>query len=402
MASAPRNGLLLVTPCDPGECHIYFGVQRRAFPTAVSLARELNRTLVLPPFEWYEDQAQQFTNTFKRTPQGKVPRFERWSNLFDIDRLRAAGVDVVEFHEAQIKTINRAVLGTGNSGLQVPPPGPAVPEDVLAGHLVSERPCVHRQSGLRRNFTFAESTTDGKAVSGKGVLYTHKAKIEALRCGVLPVSRPEVIAALGAWFDDAPVAALFDVGHHTHTLAPDTRGGWSRTVVERSLRPNAELEREAARFVEEVVLAPSGASSRARGFVALHWRHGDWIDYKLLTPLESVIRRTRAALDEQLKCVECPVFLMTNCRNASALLELRESLPTLVTYEPAHAASRYALEGPRLVIEQSIAIRADAFVGMPRSAVSEFVETVRRVERPRSPTRPARPKRVYAPSKSEL
>ena len=51
-----QSRYLLVTPCDPGNCHIYFGVQLRAFPTALALAKSLKRTLVLPPFEWYENQ----------------------------------------------------------------------------------------------------------------------------------------------------------------------------------------------------------------------------------------------------------------------------------------------------------------------------------------------------------
>ena len=62
---------LLVVPCDPGNCHIYFGVQRRALPTAVALARALSRTLVLPPLEWYDGQAQVFTNAFLATEAGE-------------------------------------------------------------------------------------------------------------------------------------------------------------------------------------------------------------------------------------------------------------------------------------------------------------------------------------------
>ena len=54
--SIMQSRYLLVTPCDPGNCHIYFGVQLRAFPTALALAKSLKRTLVLPPFEWYENQ----------------------------------------------------------------------------------------------------------------------------------------------------------------------------------------------------------------------------------------------------------------------------------------------------------------------------------------------------------
>lgn len=46
---------------------------------------------------------------------------------------------------------------------------------------------------------------------------------------------------------------------------------------------------------------------------------------------------------------------MTNCRNESAISELHAELPTLVMYRPVEA--RFAEEGPRLLIEQSIAIQ---------------------------------------------
>ena len=68
MSDGPLAPRLIVTPCDPGDCHIYFGVQRRALSTAVALAQSLNRTLVLPPIEWYEHQAQLMMNTFRASP----------------------------------------------------------------------------------------------------------------------------------------------------------------------------------------------------------------------------------------------------------------------------------------------------------------------------------------------
>lgn len=69
---------------------------------------------------------------------------------------------------------------------------------------------------------------------------------------------------------------------------------------------------------------------------------------------------------------------MTNCRNASALQEFASALaPTpVVSYAPP--SPRFAHEGRRLVIEQAIASRAVSFLGSSRSAVSEYVETLRR------------------------
>ena len=73
----------------------------------------------------------------------------------------------------------------------------------------------------------------------------------------------------------------------------------------------------------------------------------------------------------------CAIFLMTNCRNESALDELSRALPTPpVRYTPPEP--RFEHEGRRLVVEQAIARRAVAFVRSPRSAVSDLVEAMRR------------------------
>ena len=84
---------------------------------------------------------------------------------------------------------------------------------------------------------------------------------------------------------------------------------------------------------------------------------------------------------EETRCADptdpCPVFLMTNCRNASALEQLVSALPSPpLRYEPS--APPFANEGRRLLVEQAIAARALRFVGSPRSAVTEYVETLRR------------------------
>ena len=70
---------------------------------------------------------------------------------------------------------------------------------------------------------------------------------------------------------------------------------------------------------------------------------------------------------------------MTNCRNVTELSELSTALrPTVpvIRYEPSEPF--FATEGARLVIEQSVASRADLFVNSPRSAVSEYIDTLRR------------------------
>ena len=194
---------------------------------------------------------------------------------------------------------------------------------------------------------------------------------------------------------------------HSHTRATASRpsSAASSMILEGALRPNRLLEEEAERFVSERL---------QRRVLAVHWRHGDYVAYKLLTPLASLVDRVKNAL-RAAQCTEreagaaaaaeaegggdaagavggstsgdhrggeaCVIFLMTNCHNGSALIELSAALsPTrVISYQPP--SPWHAHEGRRLVTEQAIAARAHAFVSSPRSAVSEYVETMRRGRR---------------------
>ena len=385
-------GLLIVSPCDPGSCGIYFGVQRRALSSAVALARATGRRLVLPPVEWYDGQAQEFANAFHATAQGRTPLYARWSDLYDIDALRQGGIDVIEYHEARIDHIDRAVLQTGNAAnaRRGQSETEAKDQDLLRGHL-TERGCKQGRAGLQANFSFGTSDLGGMAVATDGgELWGRHVSIGALRCGVLDLQHLDAVKALGQWLGDAPVGALFDVGHHIHTVFRD---GVSHGLLQHHLRPSAALEREALRFIEaelrESRPTAAGAAAKVAGsltsrYVAVHWRHGDYVAYRTLSPLESVVKRVRAALEE-IGCASCPIFLMTNCRNVSALAEIRAALPTLVRYSPPAGQPHLAEEGPRLLVEQAIAMRATSFVSNPRSAVSQFVDMVRSSRRPTRP-----------------
>ena len=278
---------------------------------------------------------------------------------------------------------------------KLPASVPSTPnsDDALLGHLQAH-PCKHGRTGLQSNFSF-EFDSETNAQAGAGELFGRHLRIDALRCGALPLSRTETQKALAAWLGDVPIAAVFDVGHHAHTIVSDMK---VFIKLDQGLRPSAVLDREAVRFIHEMLLA-RGASK----FAAVHWRHGDYVPtvYNMLTPLESIVKRVRKALKEELECLDCPVLLMTNCRNESALAELRAALPTLVRYTPSappttddyrswaagdvaialeatpSTGTAFSDEGPRLLIEQAIAMHADAFVGNPRSAVTEFVDMVR-------------------------
>lgn len=265
----------------------------------------------------YDGQAQRFTNTFKMTPQGKIPRFKRWSDLFDIDRLRTAGVDVVEYHEAGFERIDRAILQTGIAGGRAA--GESTPDgrasaDALSGTLV-EKACKAGRDGLQANFTWSPPTerAGGVAVAATqnamGLLYERHLTIGTLRCGSMALRQADVVQALNAWLGESRVAAVFDVGHHSHTLLSDTP---TTLLLASHLRPNLELWHEAARAIEEDLLPRAGSSqavereaggrdtsaNEPRRLVAIHWRHGDYVDYKLLSPMGGLVRRIHSVLEE--------------------------------------------------------------------------------------------------------
>lgn len=407
----PATMSLLVTPCDPGNCHIYFGVQLRALPTAIALSMALKRTLLLPPFEWYENQAQQFANAFRATPQGRTPNFMPWSELFDIERLREEGLAVHTFEEKfrfREPFIDRGLLQTANAiGAQYR--GMANRED-----------CKRSSDGLRANVTWIEEgqTAVHAGARARAHLYgfdsLHFGELKCAAFSLAPQHKDVTLPAMEEYFGDASVGAIFNVGHHIASKLDDK--ALSVMLLERALRPNKELEAEAVRFMQQThgwedrmhTLNAAEASGRpmvpaARRVVAVHWRHGDYVAYNLLIPLHSMVKRVTESLrhsgcanappedhpDEaggggahaaqaQAALHTCTIFLMTNCKNASALSEFTAALaPTpVVSYQPDDP--RFAHEGRRLVIEQAIASRVHAFVNTPRSAVSELVETMRR------------------------
>ena len=388
---------MLWSPCDPGEvcpppspaaplfardrgltrvcipqCHIYFSQQRKALSTGLALAMALNRTLVLPPFEWYSGQAQLMANAFRATNEGRTPQFTPWSHLFDIEPLRQH-VPVVELHELFASAgpagleLHRALYATGTSTSPNDRTQANEAEGVFRGFL-AEKPCKDRSSqGLLKNLTRAVS-----AGAWKGRVLDGAMQVSSMHCGMLLLDQPGATDALATWFGDAAMVAVFSVGHYPHAKLAGP------SVF---MPPASAIQREADRYVAEL-RRPRPAGGEAAGgtelkFVAVHWRHGDYVSYSLLTPAETVAKDAKRAL-AAMRCPTCPVFLMTNCRDSSALDELRRLLPTLARYEPPDDRPEFAEEGPRLIIEQAIATQAAQFVGSSRSAVTLFVEEARR------------------------
>ena len=390
---------MLWTPCDPGEvcpptspaaplfaaraiggslafvhpaqCHIYFSQQRKALSTGLALALALNRTLVLPPFEWYSGQAQLMANAFRATNEGRIPQFTPWSHLFDIEPLRQH-VPVVELHELFASAgpagldFDRALYATGTSISPNDRMQATQAEGALQGFL-AERPCKDRSSqGLLKNLTRAvvAGAWQGRVLNGA-------MQVSSMRCGMLLLDQPGATDALATWFGDAAMVAAFSVGHYPHAKL---------TGPSVFLPPASAIQQEADRYVAELQRPRPARGEAASGneleFVAVHWRHGDYVPYRLLTPAQTVAKDAERAL-AAIRCPTCPVFLMTNCRDSSALDELRRLLPTLARYEPPDDRPEFAEEGPRLIIEQAIATQAAQFVGSPRSAVTLFVEEAR-------------------------
>ena len=101
-----------------------------------------------------------------------------------------------------------------------------------------------------------------------------------LRCGTISLTDDTNVLALDEWLAGVRVAAVFNVGHHLHTKV---KAPQSRALIEHSLHPNPSLDEEAERFVAERI--------SPQNFGAVHWRHGDYVAYKLLTPLETLVQR---------------------------------------------------------------------------------------------------------------
>jgi len=371
-ALADLGPAILWSPCDPGECHIYFSQQRKALSTGIALALALKRTLVLPPFEWYSGQAQLMANAFRATNEGRTPQFTPWSHLFDIEPLRQH-VPVVELHQLFASAglagleLQRALYASGTSISSNDRMQAAKAEGVFRGFL-AEKPCKDRSSqGLLKNLTrtVGSGVWEGRVLDGA-------VQVSSMQCGAFLLDQPGAAEALATWFGDAAMVAVFSVGHYPHAKLAGP------SVF---MPPASAIQREADRYVAEL-RRPRPAGGEAAGgtvlkFVAVHWRHGDYVSYSLLTPAETVAKDAKRAL-AAMRCPTCPVFLMTNCRDSSALDELRRLLPTLARYEPPDDRPEFAEEGPRLIIEQAIATQAAQFVGSSRSAVTLFVEEARR------------------------
>ena len=304
---------------------------------------------------------------------------------------------MIELHE-----LPRDEGGAWSFGRAILSKGLGAPSETVAkrGTTKGDLAGIFGEGACHSTGLFSNLSKFGGQHAYDGALYGGAVRLGELRCGGLAFSRPSTwtgrpiapataAAAVGAWLGDAPAGALFGVGHalHTHAAAAE-----HMQLVDRAVRPHPRLLSEARRFVR-AALDPSFAAADddegygVRGrYVAIHWRHGDYVDYNLVATADRVVRAATGALDE-LGCAECAVFLMTNHPNATAVDELRERLPTLVRYGGGEEES-FEGEGERLVVESAIATHAEIFFGPGRSAVSQLIAAARRAARPGAPAAP--------------
>jgi hypothetical protein len=191
-----------------------------------------------------------------------------------------------------------------------------------------------------------------------------------------------------ALFGGKRLVALLGAGHQHHSHAHDH----ALQQVNRQLAYAPPLLKEAERFIGQT-LAPLVRSAHEEcgheqkspvaggGYVAVHWRHGDYVPYGHATEVEALAEKVAEALARLEGCEACPVFLATNCKSQQPIDELRELLypaPVFV-YAPPNgpAGEAFRSEGHRLMVEQQIAARGSVFVRSPRSAVSAFIDVER-------------------------
>ena len=180
-------------------------------------------------------------------------------------------------------------------------------------------------------------------------------------------------AATELWMLYVGFGVLVGVGHalHTHAAAAE-----HMQLVDRAVRPHPRLLSEARRFVRAALDQSFAAADGDEGYgvrgryVALHWRHGDYVDYNLVATADRVVRAAAGALDE-LGCADCAVFLMTNHPNATAVDELRTRLPALVRYgsgddgsTSVDSAARAAARQPKSFVRRM----ANIAISRPRAA----------------------------------
>lgn len=396
---------IIAWPCDPGECHIYFGQQRKALTTNFNLARATNRTLVLAPFTWYEGQAQQYTNTFKRTAAGVRPLFTRFSELFDLssferplsDGTRIRVIELCDFaaHEVAAGRRLEIDLAIMSKGIPRNHERDLRSDPELDKRLVVPYNCSKPLEGIALNMS--------EAGSGElwGFSREHVA-VHELRCGYAMLAKAwaasgKQLADFGTrlespeLFGGKRLVALLGTGHQLHSHATDAAAAdlnerlayaphlvaQAEAFVRESLAPLVQAAR-AAHGLREL-----HAQSEGAGYVSVHWRHGDYVPYGHVTEPEMLERKVAQARDKLPgACATCPVFLATNCRDRHSIEQLRRLIAPmpLLAYEPPDGpeGDPFRSEGTRLAVEMLVAARASIFVRSSRSAVSAFIDVERR------------------------
>ena len=351
-------GHLLFHACDPAECRQYVNVQLNTLPLALFLARVLNRTLVLPPFMIFRNQGQ--PDMYADGGHDQIHAYYRpFGTYFNVSGLQAAA-DVIEFdnfldmHDGMLPidrlwyTQHKHVMKAGPETCvaltrKLFTTGGVLGAPAKLGDFQCGQLDVNGVHGYER---WLEDYAPARLAPGM------KSSIEGV--GTLMV--------LGEWWGSTNYP---DEAIDPTLLPPPTPS----SIVAMNLHFNDELHVAASSFISAHLSA---------GFVSVHWRHGDYINWRKQAPPDTVATFALEALDNASAPSPRHVFLATNCKDVSQIREVERLLTKggakLVRYFSGDGVDR-----PRAAfLEQIIASHASTFI---YSAASFFSQTIVRERR---------------------
>ena len=369
------RGHLVFMGCDPAECRQYTNVQLNSLPLALFVARILKRTLVLPPFMLFHTQGQ---SALYRDDghDAKNAYYRPFGQYFNVSEL-AKAADVVEWDDFVRERggsvhIDHLWYETHDHEVKKHGGCPAM---------------VARLLGASKDGAGAWKLPPSPEASGE--LLGARATIAQFQCGPVDLNTPD---AFERWIkhyvpkyvtatalDTAPVLALlgpwwgstnYADEHVDPSLLPPPVPS---AVVDASLVFADALHAEADAFVWERLGGP------AHGYASVHWRHGDYQQWRKHAPVEKVSKQALHGLADARVKRPWRVFLATNCPEEQQITELAHHLmrfdkTELVLYRGTDDLPRNGF------LEQLIAARASSF---HYSAASFFSQTIVRERRRR-------------------
>ena len=336
--------------CD--ERYIYyspsawFNNQRRTFSNFLWIAKQTNRTLVLPGFV--------VRVAIKGQQPHKVIPFKKF---FDMSALKAYGVPLVSFDEFKRCSglkIDRGFCGRGswydqNTGKNLMTAGTLVPTWLNKTTVVSD---VFRRENLEvQNVWF----------HGQNIHWVPQVHLLEQE----PVKSAAVIFFQQSNLFPKMITPRFSTADWT-----DLR---SRFLFSK------ELVEEAERAMNQMGLSPGN-------YVSVHWRRGDFRTAKKHSVNQHNPANVAIAVKNIVKKVNVtlkfPVFLATDNKSEEELNEFAAYLNSvkILRYEPPKNGNRFKLNAYKAVIEQIICAKARGFTGMEESSFTWTIIEERKLQ----------------------